>query len=60
MGPEELRLWYAAVAAYAVAFGPMDAAVEKAAEIIQQFRDLKPEKVSRTAGLFLLQARGGR
>ena len=60
MSPEELRLWYAAVAAYAVAFGPMDAAVEKAANIVQEFRDLKPGDLSQTAAMFLLQARGGR
>jgi hypothetical protein len=60
VSPEELRLWFAAVAAYTVAFGPVNVAVEKAAEIVQAFRDLKPGDLSQDAAMFLLQARGGR
>jgi hypothetical protein len=60
MSPEELQIWYAAFASFAVPDRPARDAAEFAAAKVHELRNLKPGNLSQDAAMFLLQARGGR
>ena len=58
--PDELTLWLSAVGAYAVAFGSVRAAVEKATEIVLTLRELDPVDLPPEVAEMVRMARGGR
>jgi hypothetical protein len=58
--PAEREIWIAAFAAFAVAFGSLLAAAEKATQIIRDMRVLDRSKLTDDAVACLMQVRAGR